>query len=63
MQVEEQKVGGCGCGRSPTGYCIGWHSLTEDEYKEAMERRERRLVERAAKSSYEHPDSEGGETD
>ena len=22
----------CGCGRSPTGLCIGWHSL-EDEYK------------------------------
>ena len=23
----------CGCGRSPTGACIGWHNLTEDEYK------------------------------
>ena len=23
----------CGCGRSPTGECVGWHSLTEDEYK------------------------------
>ena len=27
------KTGTCGCGRSPTGDCIGWHSLTEDEYK------------------------------
>lgn len=27
------KTGTCGCGRSPTGNCIGWHSLTEDEYK------------------------------
>lgn len=26
-------TGTCGCGRSPTGDCIGWHSLTEDEYK------------------------------
>ena len=26
----------CGCGRSPTGLCIGWHSL-EDEYKKALE--------------------------
>lgn len=23
----------CGCGRSPTGKCIGWHKLTEDEYR------------------------------
>ena len=23
----------CGCGRSPTGYCIGWHGLTEEEWK------------------------------
>lgn len=31
--VESMKKGTCGCGRSPTGNCIGWHSLTEDEYK------------------------------
>lgn len=24
--------GTCGCGRSPTGKCIGWHGLTEAEY-------------------------------
>ena len=22
----------CGCGRSPTGFCIGWHALSEEEY-------------------------------
>jgi hypothetical protein len=22
----------CSCGRSPTGRCIGWHSLTEEQY-------------------------------
>ena len=26
--------GTCSCKRSPTGLCIGWHSLTEDQYKE-----------------------------
>lgn len=26
----------CGCGRSPTGNCIGWHRLTEEEYKKAL---------------------------
>jgi hypothetical protein len=23
----------CGCKRSPTGKCIGWHRLTEEEYE------------------------------
>ena len=22
----------CGCGRSPTGRCQGWHSLEREEY-------------------------------
>ena len=26
----------CGCGRSPTGKCVGWHDLSEDEYKNAI---------------------------
>ena len=25
------------CGRSPTGECIGWHDLTEEEYQIALE--------------------------
>lgn len=31
--VEQMKTGTCGCGRSPTGDCIGWHSLTESEFQ------------------------------
>ena len=31
-QVAEQ----CGCGRSPTGQCIGWHGLTEDGYLDKL---------------------------
>lgn len=23
----------CGCGRSPTGSCIGWHGLSEEDFK------------------------------
>jgi len=23
----------CGCGRSPTGFCKGWHGLTDEEYQ------------------------------
>ena len=26
----------CGCGRSPTGFCIGWHSLTKEEYERKL---------------------------
>lgn len=26
----------CGCGRSPTGKCVGWHSLSDAEYKEKL---------------------------
>jgi hypothetical protein len=27
----------CGCGRSPTGRCQGWHSLDKDEYLEKLD--------------------------
>ena len=23
----------CECGRSPTGKCIGWHNLSEEDFK------------------------------
>jgi hypothetical protein len=36
--TEQMKKGTCGCGRSPTGNCIGWHGLTEDQYKDALEK-------------------------
>ena len=29
-------VNNCGCGRSPTGKCIGWHRLSEDEYQKTL---------------------------
>ena len=37
MQVKVQEnaneVGKCGCGRSPTGKCIGWHGLTDEAFQ------------------------------
>lgn len=34
MQIKvQEKIGTCGCGRSPTGNCIGWHALSESEYQ------------------------------
>lgn len=26
----------CGCGRSPTGDCIGWHNLTNEDYQKKL---------------------------
>lgn len=31
IQMNEAKD--CGCGRSPTGKCIGWHGLSEEEFQ------------------------------
>ena len=36
--VEQMKKGTCGCGRSPTGNCVGWHGLTEEQYRDALEK-------------------------
>jgi len=37
MQIRSDQIkeGGapCGCGRSPTGKCCGWHALTEEAYQ------------------------------
>jgi hypothetical protein len=36
-EVTETKKYGCGCGRSPTGVCIGLHKLTNEQYKAHLE--------------------------
>lgn len=37
VKEDESKIGQCGCGRSPTGKCIGWHGLTEEAFKEKLQ--------------------------
>ena len=27
----------CGCGRSPSGECVGWHSLSEEDYQKKLD--------------------------
>ena len=53
--VEDAKTGSCGCGRSPTGQCIGWHGLSEEQLSEAREK--------WFKENSSSTDSEGGDTD
>jgi hypothetical protein len=37
VKEDTSKIGQCGCGRSPTGKCIGWHGLTEEAFVERKE--------------------------
>jgi len=32
VKEDPTEFGTCGCSRSPTGKCIGWHGLSEDDY-------------------------------
>jgi hypothetical protein len=43
----------CGCGRSPTGKCIGWHALSEEEYQNELKKLQ---VEEAGKDVSENKD-------
>lgn len=44
-KVEDMKKGTCGCGRSPTGNCIGWHSLSEEQYQEELSKYREKLFD------------------
>jgi hypothetical protein len=38
VRADQIKEGGvpCGCGRSPTGFCIGWHGLSDEEFQRRL---------------------------
>ena len=38
IRVKEnaEEFGKCGCGRSPTGKCCGWHGLSEELYQHQL---------------------------
>jgi hypothetical protein len=31
-----EDFGKCGCGRSPSGKCIGWHGLSEEDFQKRL---------------------------
>ena len=37
---------GCGCGRLPTGKCVDWHKLTEEEYEQKLREYEAKKAEK-----------------
>ena len=42
----------CGCGRSPTGKCIGWDKLSEEEYAEALKKYKAKEADQVLSSSF-----------
>ena len=36
MDSKDENIIVCGCGRRPTGECIGWHEFTEEEYEKKL---------------------------
>jgi len=59
MQVRADtiKQGGspCGCGRSPTGQCIGWHGLTEEQYWDRLKEYNDRALDSTGEQFIENP--------
>lgn len=49
MMPKPEVAGKCGCGRSPTGQCVGWHALTEDVYIEKLNSYLRELADEEKK--------------
>ena len=33
LLVADKEMSKCTCGRSPTGFCVGWHALSKETYK------------------------------
>tara|TARA_B100001123_G_C14916093_1_gene869798 strand:- start:545 stop:706 length:162 start_codon:yes stop_codon:yes gene_type:complete len=47
MTCIKKEGGTCGCGRSPTGDCIGWHKLTEEQYQAKTEEDKKKIIKEA----------------
>ena len=47
MTYIRKEDGTCKCGRSPTGDCIGWHKLTEEQYQEKTEEDKGKIIKEA----------------
>jgi len=45
---EKQMSKDCGCGRSPTGKCIGWHGLTNEQYDARIKEYEKKQLMESA---------------
>ena len=56
VKEKSEEFGKCGCGRSPTGKCIGWHGLTEEQYQKALNDYELELYKKQAQELWSDND-------
>ena len=47
MTYIRKENGTCKCGWSPTGDCIGWHKLTEEQYQKKTEEDKEKIIKEA----------------
>ena len=48
----------CNCGRSPTGKCVGWHGLSEQQYQERKSTYEDKQRQKAATDQVVYEEAE-----
>ena len=51
MSYVRKEDGTCGCGRSPTGDCVGWHKLTPEDYQAKTKEDKEALIKEAEKEA------------
>jgi hypothetical protein len=51
VHVNEDEIGKCGCGRSPTGKCIGWHGLPEEDFRQKLAEYDQKQLEERLNSN------------
>lgn len=50
VNTQDNSFGKCGCGRSPTGKCMGWHGMNTDQLAEAQRRWDLEQYQKQAQS-------------
>jgi CDGSH-type Zn-finger protein len=55
VKEDTSKIGQCGCGRSQTGFCVGLHSLTPEEWANHVDNPAKPKKPRARKAPVEKP--------
>ena len=61
MMAKPETAGRCGCGRSPTGQCCGWHALTEEAYQQRLAEYRDSEQQKQRQDEYEDPWQEEGQ--
>ena len=47
MTYIRKEDGTCKCDRSPTGDCVGWHALTEEQYQAKTKKDKEKIIKEA----------------